>query len=87
SNELTQVVRTNQLTGTTDFTRIKEIDIVLICVPTPIDKYKQPNLSYIVDSIETLIQYVKKGSLILFTFSANKSKPITRNPSIALVIA
>ncbi|MDA1775275.1 nucleotide sugar dehydrogenase [Bacillus cereus] len=65
SNELTQVVRTNQLTGTTDFTRIKEIDIVFICVPTPIDKYKQPNLSYIVDSIETLIQYVKKGSLIM----------------------
>ena len=35
--------------ATTDFSRIKEVDCILICVPTPLNKYREPDMSYIVN--------------------------------------
>ena len=49
---------------TTDFSRISSVDIVIICVPTPLTKYGQPELRYLVQSINSIIPYVKKGQLI-----------------------
>ena len=44
---LREVVETIKLTATTDFTRIKECDALLICVPTPLDRFRNPDMSYI----------------------------------------
>ena len=49
--DLIQVVqKTKTLEATTDFTRIAECDAVLICVPTPLDKFKKPDMSFIESS-------------------------------------
>jgi UDP-N-acetyl-D-glucosamine dehydrogenase len=49
---------------TTDYSKISLIDIIIICVPTPLTKYGQPELKYLIQSINSIIPYVKKGQLI-----------------------
>ena len=49
---------------TTDYSKISLVDIIIICVPTPLTRYNQPELKYIVQSINSIMPYVKKGQLI-----------------------
>lgn len=63
--DLVQVVqRSKKLEATTDFTRIKECDAVLICVPTPLDKFKKPDMSFIESSCHDIGRNMKKGTFI-----------------------
>lgn len=64
-SELKEIVEKGLLKATTNFEYIKEVDTVCICVPTPLDLYKQPDLSYIVTSTEEVAKYVHKGMLII----------------------
>ncbi len=50
---------------TTDFSRLPEVDDVLICVPTPLDDHLQPDLRYVVDTCEVIARYLRKGQLIV----------------------
>lgn len=52
------------LESTTDFSRIKEVDAIIICVPTPLNKYREPDLSYIIRTLETISPYLKKGQIL-----------------------
>lgn len=49
---------------TTDFSRIKEVDVVIICVPTPLNANREPDLSYVINSTLEISKYMKKGQLI-----------------------
>jgi UDP-N-acetyl-D-glucosamine dehydrogenase len=51
--------------ATADFSRIAEMDAVIICVPTPLDEHHQPDLSYIVKTAESLGPYVHAGQLVV----------------------
>ena len=63
--ELTQVVsETKKLIATTDFSRIKECDAVIICVPTPLDKFKKPDMSFIENSCIDIGKNMKTGTFI-----------------------
>ena len=53
------------LEATADFSRIPEADAILICVPTPLDKHFEPDLSYIVGTAETIAPFIRKGQLIV----------------------
>ena len=61
---LREVVDKIALTATTDFTRMKECDALIICVPTPLDKFKKPDMSYIEASCIAIGQYMKPGTFI-----------------------
>ena len=50
--------------ATVDFSKISLVDVVIICVPTPLTKYGQPDLRYLVKSINSIMPYIKKGQLI-----------------------
>ena len=63
--ELTDLVASKHLSATTDFDRIAECDVVAICVPTPLDKFKQPDLSYIVNSANEIAMRVHKDMLVV----------------------
>lgn len=52
------------LTATTDFTRIKECDALLICVPTPLDKFRKPDMHYIEDACIEIGKNMKPGTFI-----------------------
>lgn len=58
-------VDTGRLTATTDFGRIAEVDAVLICVPTPLTRQREPDLSYIVQTGESIAPHLRQGHLIL----------------------
>ena len=49
---------------TSDFSKIQEADAIIICVPTPLSKYREPDLSYILISIDKMIPYLRKGQVI-----------------------
>lgn len=63
--ELKQVVDSDMLKATDDFSFIKEVDCVAICVPTPLDAYQQPDISYVKSSTESLAEYLHKGMLVV----------------------
>lgn len=57
-------VESNKFEATSDFSRLKYCDCIIICVPTPLDHHRQPDLSYIENSGKVVAQYLKKGQLI-----------------------
>jgi UDP-N-acetyl-D-glucosamine dehydrogenase len=60
-----QFVRNGQLTATADFTRLREADVILICVPTPLGTHQEPDLSYIVSTTESIATTLRKGQLVV----------------------
>lgn len=53
-----------KLEATTDFTRMQECDAVLICVPTPLDRFRKPDMSYIESACTDIGQNMKEGTFI-----------------------
>ncbi|WP_018150576.1 nucleotide sugar dehydrogenase [Leeia oryzae] len=50
--------------ATTDFSRAGEADTLILCVPTPLNKYREPDLSYVLNTIDALVPYLRKGHLV-----------------------
>ncbi|AEE95568.1 nucleotide sugar dehydrogenase [Mahella australiensis] len=63
--ELADLVASGRLSATADYGRIKELDAVTICVPTPLDKYQQPDVSYVVNSVTSVAQNLHPGMLVI----------------------
>jgi UDP-N-acetyl-D-glucosamine dehydrogenase len=61
---LREVVEKVTLTATSDFSRIRECDALLICVPTPLDRFKKPDMHYIIDACTEIGQHMKPGTFI-----------------------
>jgi len=62
--ELARLVSEGRLSATTDSARIAECDAVIICVPTPLDKFKKPDMSYIESACIDIGRNMKKGTFI-----------------------
>lgn len=62
---LKKLVEAKTLQATTDFSFVKDVDTICICVPTPLDLYKQPDLSYVVSSTKSVAEYLHKGMLVI----------------------
>jgi UDP-N-acetyl-D-glucosamine dehydrogenase len=56
--------RERGFTATTDFSRAGEVDALIICVPTPLNKYREPDLSFVIDTTESLLPYIRQGQII-----------------------
>ena len=52
-------------TPTNDFSLLSTMDCVIICVPTPLNKYREPDLSYVFDTTKTIARYLHKDQLIV----------------------
>jgi UDP-N-acetyl-D-glucosamine dehydrogenase len=52
-------------TPTNDFSLLSKIDCVIICVPTPLNKYREPDLSYVFSTTKTIAKYLHKNQLIV----------------------
>ncbi len=64
-DELKELVKEKKLQATADYSLIEEVDAVAICVPTPLDIYKQPNTSYVESSANEIAKYVHAGMLVV----------------------
>jgi len=63
------VVDSKLFSASADFARIKEVDCILICVPTPLTRYREPDLSFIENTSETLAAHLRKGQLVVLESS------------------
>ena len=52
-------------TATTDFVQLKNMDCILICVPTPLNKNREPDMTYVFSTTKTITKYLRKGQLII----------------------
>ena len=50
--------------ATADFSRAGEADALILCVPTPLNKYREPDISFIIDTIESLAPHLRKGQIV-----------------------
>ncbi|HEX6881518.1 MAG TPA: nucleotide sugar dehydrogenase [Terriglobales bacterium] len=51
--------------ATSDYRRISEMDAIIICVPTPLNEYHEPDMTYIVNTVEAIAPHVRNGQLII----------------------
>lgn len=65
NEDLEQIVKSGLLTATSDFSQVAKADCVCICVPTPLNKYKEPDISYVKSSAESIVPYMHKDMLIV----------------------
>jgi UDP-N-acetyl-D-glucosamine dehydrogenase len=65
SSTLARLVKAGRLRATTDFAAIREMDTINICVPTPLRKTKDPDMSYIVAACQEIAQYFHPGLLVI----------------------
>ncbi len=65
SDEIRQVVEAGRLTASTSFAILKQMDIIIICVPTPLKSKYTPDISYIVDAVKTIGVHLKKDTLVV----------------------
>jgi UDP-N-acetyl-D-glucosamine dehydrogenase len=65
TNHVADCVAAKKLRATTDFTELKDQDIIIICVPTPLRKTKDPDVSYILAASEKIQQTLRPGQLII----------------------
>ena len=63
--ELSRFTANGKLSATADFSRISECDVVAICVPTPLDHFKQPDLSYVIASAGEVADRAHKEMLVV----------------------
>ena len=50
--------------ATTDFSRAPEADALILCVPTPLNKYREPDLSFVINTIDSLVPHLREGHLV-----------------------
>jgi len=65
SRELANVVDKGRLQASADFNVLKAIDVVLICVPTPLKRKYTPNITYILSAVKTIRKFLKKNMLVV----------------------
>ena len=64
-SDLKRLVDEGMLSATTDFSFIKDVDFVAICVPTPLDAHQQPDISYVRSSCEDVAKYLHPGMMVV----------------------
>lgn len=64
SERIKQLIDKNRFQAISDYSRLKEVDCILICVPTPLNSKREPDLSYIENSSDEIAKYLRKGQLI-----------------------
>lgn len=65
NEDLEEIVKSGLLTATSDFSQVASADCVAIAVPTPLDVYQQPDISYVKASAESIVPYMHKEMLIV----------------------
>jgi UDP-N-acetyl-D-glucosamine dehydrogenase len=62
---IAEVITSGKFSASTDFSRIKEVEAVIICVPTPLSKNREPDLSFIIETARSIAPHLAKGVLVV----------------------
>ena len=69
AERIAEAVSAGKFSATTDFTKLPEADAIIICVPTPLDEHREPDMSFIVNSAKTIAKYFRKEQLVVLESS------------------
>ena len=64
-SDLKELVDNGMLRATTDFSFVKDVDFIAICVPTPLDAHQQPDISYVKSSAIAISKYLTRGTMVV----------------------
>jgi UDP-N-acetyl-D-glucosamine dehydrogenase len=64
-DKIKKAVNSGYLKATTDFSRLPEVDAILICVPTPLTEHREPDMSFVENTTKTIAKYIRKGQLVV----------------------
>lgn len=64
-SDLAKLVEEGKLSATSDFSFIKDVDFIAICVPTPLDTHQQPDISYVKSSTEAISEHLTKNTMVV----------------------
>jgi UDP-N-acetyl-D-glucosamine dehydrogenase len=65
NEDLKKIVESGLLSATSDFAKVASADTICICVPTPLDQYQQPDISYVKSAAESILPHLHKDMLII----------------------
>jgi len=65
SSDIAELLSDNKFSASADFSRVKEVDAVIICVPTPLNKNREPDISFVLETGRTITPYLSKGALVV----------------------
>ena len=71
---LQKAIKESRFTATTDPKLLSQMDTVSVCVPTPLSKTKDPDVSYILSALESIRPHLKKGSLVVYANTINRTE-------------
>lgn len=63
--DLKKVLDSGSLQVTSNYNLLRKVDFIVICVPTPLDAYKQPDIGYIIKLVKELSLKIKKGTMVV----------------------
>lgn len=65
SEKIAAIWETERFDATTDFARLKDADAILLCVPTPLDQHREPDLSFVEATARSIAPHIRRGQLIV----------------------
>jgi UDP-N-acetyl-D-glucosamine dehydrogenase len=65
ASAIDELVKARKFSASTDFSRVRQVGAVIICVPTPLNKNREPDISYIVNTGKSVAPHLRKGSLVV----------------------
>jgi UDP-N-acetyl-D-glucosamine dehydrogenase len=65
SEAIADAIKSGTFSASADFSRLEEADAIIICVPTPLNKNREPDISYIVDTGKRIAPHLQKGTLVV----------------------
>ena len=64
AEKIAQAVQTNGFRATADFSQSAQADALILCVPTPLNKYREPDLSFVLETTDSLLPYLREGQVV-----------------------
>jgi UDP-N-acetyl-D-glucosamine dehydrogenase len=65
SDTVEEVVKQKKLSASTNFSRVKEVEAVIICVPTPLSKNREPDISFVLETGQAIAPHLSRGALVV----------------------
>lgn len=64
SSSVKRAVDAKRFFATTDFSKIAAVDAIILCVPTPLNKYREPDLSFVLNTVDSIVPFLRKGQIV-----------------------
>ena len=64
NKKIEKLVKSKKLQAVSNFEKVRELDVIIICLPTPLNKHREPDLSYIKNTMKSIKHYFRKGQIL-----------------------